>query len=813
MRNLKRALSLGLTAAMISGLMVMGSSAAGYADVTSENNQEAIEVLQAVGVMVGDENGDFNPDQNVTRNEMAVVMSNLMDYTVASYKGTSPFTDVPEWAEPYVSACYTNGITSGTSATTYGGSSTVTTGQAALMLLKALGYFQYQADYGSDWLVEATKQGSIAGLFDGVSTGATEALTRNDVAQMVLNALEADLVNADKNGSDVQVGDIIISGGKATYTARTSTETKYREINNTMVDGRYTIQLGEDLYDGDLEKDSADDDFGRPATKWTYDNQEVGTYADAADGVYTAAVAKEDLYDLVGRTVYNNLGDGKDDRTFTVFVDGATEGVSQDLADYIVRNDDDDALNTKKGATTEVYISDEGDVTIAIINTYVAQVDGDYDEDDEELNLDVLDNAEFDADSYTLSADDFDYLDTYEDEDYVLVTVADGEIKTIAPAEVLTGEVTSYTAGKRVAVDGTRYDFSKNYDAADVAFTVGDEYTVVLDNNGYVVYTDATGTTNEDYVYIAAVEPTGGVKSDMEGDAYFIDGTNEVIVIDNIDDNDATDNDAGKWYFYDVKSNGKYELTSIDPDDDDDTYYGTVAGDVTTNGSSRVYYADGKSVRANSNTIFVVNDDDDITVYTGIKSVPDVSGKAVTVAVVMDGSNADVVYIYSEDLSISGDSSDRVYILDTECEDFKDYYVYDAIVNGEITTIEATEKGLEVGLYADFAYDADGYADIKKSDKVEGTGDDDYKAYDVAANITYSGGVLTIDGTIDGEDKAIDLVLADDYAIFANDDGDGKTITASKLDRDYEKDLYTGIIYVYENDDDEAVEIYVDITE
>ena len=51
MRNLKRALSLGLTAAMISGLMVMGSSAASYADVTSEQNQEAIEVLQAVGIM------------------------------------------------------------------------------------------------------------------------------------------------------------------------------------------------------------------------------------------------------------------------------------------------------------------------------------------------------------------------------------------------------------------------------------------------------------------------------------------------------------------------------------------------------------------------------------------------------------------------------------------------------------------------------------------------------------------------------------------------------------------------------------------
>ena len=113
MRNLKRALSLGLTATMISGLMVMGSSAASYADVTSEQNQEAIEVLKAVDIMVGDEKGNFNPEAKVTRNEMAVVMSNLMAYNVASYKNTSPFTDVPEWAEPYVAACYTNGITSG----------------------------------------------------------------------------------------------------------------------------------------------------------------------------------------------------------------------------------------------------------------------------------------------------------------------------------------------------------------------------------------------------------------------------------------------------------------------------------------------------------------------------------------------------------------------------------------------------------------------------------------------------------------------------------------------------------------------------
>ena len=100
MRNLKRALSLGLTATMISGLMVMGSSAASYADVTSKQNEEAIEVLKTVGIMVGDENGKFNPEAKVTRNEMAVVMCNLLDYTVASYKGTSPSPTCPSGLSP-----------------------------------------------------------------------------------------------------------------------------------------------------------------------------------------------------------------------------------------------------------------------------------------------------------------------------------------------------------------------------------------------------------------------------------------------------------------------------------------------------------------------------------------------------------------------------------------------------------------------------------------------------------------------------------------------------------------------------------------
>ena len=826
MRNLKRALSLLLSSTMVLGMLVMGSSAASYADVTSKQHEEAIEVLKTVGIMTGDENGKFNPEAKVTRNEMAVVMCNLLDYTVASYKGTSPFTDVPEWAEPYVAACYTNGITSGYDAKTYGGSDTVTTGQAALMLLKALGYFQYSADFGSDWLVETTKNGSTAGLFDGVATGAKEALTRNDVAQMVLNALEADLVKAEKNGSDVHVGDIVISGGKATYDARTGTDSKYAKIDNTKVDGKYTIQLGEDLYNGDLVKaDGADDDFGRPSVKWTYENKEIGTYADDADAVYTATVEKQDLYDLVGSDVYNDLKNG--DADFSVVVDGVAQKDVK-LSDYIVKNNDDDAgtkdangnLDIKKGATTEVFIDDDSnDVVITVINSYVAQVDGDYDKNDEELELDILDEAPVDVKDTTLSSDDFDYLDSYSDEDYVLITVANKEIKTIDLAETVEGKVTAYTEKKNVTVDGTKYEYSKNYtdavkDDSKLSYDLNDAYTLVLDANGYVIYTDGTAGHN-DYVYVAKTAKTGGAKANLEGDAYFIDGTNKVITIDN--DDKIGVSDKGRWYSYNEKSNGKYELNEVE-DAETVVYYGTATSKVITeNGKSAVYVGDNSgnstadTVKANNDTIFIVNDDDDVAVYTGIKNVPDITAKTATteIAVVMDGAYADVVYIYSADMSISGDSGDRVYLLEegpnaSVDKDDNKYYEYDAIVNGKITTVKATDEDLKIGLYQNVSYDENGYMDDQ--DPVKGISDDDFKAYEKITKISYKAGVLSLGSN--------DVVLADKYTIFVNDDGDGKTTTPSSLAKNFGKDgTYSETVFVFEDDNDEAVEVYVYKTE
>ena len=372
MRNLKRALSLGLTATMISGLMVMGSSAASYADVTSEQNQEAIEVLKAVDIMVGDEKGNFNPEAKVTRNEMAVVMSNLMAYNVASYKNTSPFTDVPEWAEPYVAACYTNGITSGISATQYGGDQTVTTAQAALMLMKALGYFQYQSDFGSDWQVATVSKGSQIGIFDDIDTAAAEALTRNDVAQMVLNALEKNMVDATGDGGTTITGEgFEITTGKATYEDRTSSDKKYGKIDDerSTNNGRYIIQLGEDLFDGDLECADKTDDFGRPGTKWTYKGTDIGTYAEAADDTMVINKTLDAKQIVCTDSDYFDYNEDDVADKVSVYINGDKVA---DAVSYATL----DKAKLYAGDVVELYENDDNEIeTVAVIRYTLAQND------------------------------------------------------------------------------------------------------------------------------------------------------------------------------------------------------------------------------------------------------------------------------------------------------------------------------------------------------------------------------------------------------------------------------------------------------
>ena len=728
MRNLKRALSLGLTATMISGLMVMGSSAASYADVTSENHQEAIEVLKSVGIMTGDEKGNFNPEAKVTRNEMAVVMSNLMAYNVKTYANTSPFTDVPEWAEPYVAACYTNGITSGYDKVTYGGSDNVTTAQAALMVMKALGYFQFQSDFGADWQLSTVAQGNKIDLFEDVDSPVKEAINRNELAQLVLNALESGTVEADDDTIKVNADGVTVEAGKVKYNYITSAKDYAEAIDDKTVtnnDGTMStgciVELGEKLYNGDLTKDRTGDDFGRPSNKWEYQAKEVGTYPDSADHTFTAKVTSKALYNAIGKTAAENYD-------MNVYFNGEPvdkygkgdlyKNKADDDSDFVAYADAAPKAMTANGVITEVFVDGTDEVvTVAIMEQYAAEVLK-VDEEDGTITLSDL-SKEDKADA----KDEFETTEFAED-DVVIYTYANDKIQSVYAAEKIEGDVTSVRVkttannegkntfegdGDNFTVDGTTYKYNKTMVGDEKLQTenVNNGVVAYLDAQGYVAYIDESAVSY-DYAYVLSM---GSNNNQFGGsDTYYArlvltDGT--MIKVET----DANNTDlVGHIVSYSKDKKDVYSLSdrsSKEATAGQDELH--AAPSLEINNGKASFKAETKAdgtpalYTANAKTIFIVADTDpdyddyDYAVYTGVKNVPDIDavrgGNTEAVVAVKEGNVAKVVYIEDADVSGSGDvifvKADKTpnYTKDQDGKIFE----LDAIIGGEAKTLKIKE--------------------------------------------------------------------------------------------------------------------------
>ena len=806
MRNLKRALSLLLSSTMVLGMLVMGSSAASYTDVTSEENVEAIEVLKAVGVMTGDENGKFNPDKQVTRAEMAVVMANLLDLKVEDFKGASlPFTDVPEWAVPYVAACYADGITAGISATQYGSNNSVTTAQAALMMMKALGYFQLSKDFGSDWQVATVKQGSKIDLFDGIVAGASTAMTRNDVAQLTLNTLESTMVETDGTNTTITLpGGITIDSGDTKYEDRTTSKYDYNGSKEN------TLQLCENLYGNDLKKTDDPDEFGRPGNTWTYEKDDVAfasekpvaTYAGADFDKDVVKDLKDDYTGLDDATVhYNGDVDSKVDLTYL------QEGV--------------------KGLNIEIYADDDDKITaIVVTEAYVAEMTTINTNDDDKVTDVVVTITEAgrinsSKGEYTMAIDVKDDEDAYalvknyEEDDVFMVFMkpgwdadadAAGDLLAVADVDTIEGKVTatsfaessapdkiSYN-GSWIRVDGTKYEFANEYSRATVATDSEGTFYIY---NGYVVHFDGSVADSEDYLYVVRVgnEEDKWDNSSYYAEVVYADGTSEVIDIDEASYNAATDTDG------EDKDTAADAIFTYTYNDDDKVYELKAAGST----AATVNIEKGKTtvasgVTADSKTVYVSVKLDDgafdsAKVYTGYKNVP--SMEKSQAYIVKDGKVADYVFIIDGTVTASSDeliyvAGDSVSALIDDSE-LGEYYTYDAVVDGKVTEIMVAKSvGAELdGLYASYTVNEDGvYTKLEKAtdEFVTATG-----SFGKAQNE-----VITV-----GDDGA--LAYTDDVAVYVIDT-DG-TITVGSINRNYTGESNT-ILYTV-NDDDAVTALYI----
>ena len=801
------------------------------------------------------------------------------------------------------------------------------------MLMKALGYFQYDSDFNGDWKLATITQGNKISLFKDVDSGVRDAMTRNDVAQLVLNTLEAGMVEANKSGQDITVGDITITNS-VEYEYVTSQESYARAIDTlqgasaTSISTKgYIVELGEKLYDGDLRRnENTRDAYGRPGTQWVYNLDEVGTYADAPLATYTNKVTKGDLYSLVTKARLDDIErkggpvytDGTLDHyeyTFAVYADGVsalTDEVTEDnntetvTVNRVYGQDFEDVRNTYflsnssaaagkkdtnavsgKGVQTEVYLDDDGNLTLVYVNTYLMQATADYNESKDTLSVDLItEPADFSGNvsirnGAQLNGDDFDITD-YAEDDYILYTVSGNEIEDIYPAQVVTGEVTAYSLENSVTLDGTKYDYAakvegdKDADEGSVAteYRVGDTAAVVVDQSGYVLYVDSAAISLGNYLYITDAVKASGLGNDVIATAYFTDGTKaEITLGDYYRYNSSTEKytkdnsvytglpttaggDLAGWYSYSINSSDEYNIRESKSDESITVKYSSEenASNLLVEGEEVVFASgEGKDALGNSDTILIVDDGDDVTVYTGISNFPDIEVKEAkegvasgTINYMMEKDDSSKTYVAvafvdasSENIEVDDNTTDTLlYVLDEDSnyvdnEDNETVYVYNAILDGQLTTIEAKDEADKYTLYTKVSIDSDGYYEFDTAFEQESGGEyhDGKLVYstNADASVSVSGGSMIVRGIVDGENKTERFIITDDTQInvvlypnsdYTRDLGDIMTdedadwesyvgLTGRRLDSMLGDYALEGRYYVVTNDDDNMIAEYV----
>ena len=158
------------------------------------------DALHELGLFQGTDAG-YDLDRAPTRAEAAAMLVRLLgaeEEAQAIEAYTAPFTDVREWAQPYVQYLYDNGLSNGMDDTTFGASRPCTAQQYATFLLRALGYSD--AEGGDFTYATALDFARELGVVDDLNCDPQNFL-RDDVAAMSFTALatapktgEADLL-------------------------------------------------------------------------------------------------------------------------------------------------------------------------------------------------------------------------------------------------------------------------------------------------------------------------------------------------------------------------------------------------------------------------------------------------------------------------------------------------------------------------------------------------------------------------------------------------------------------------------------------
>ena len=783
--------------------MFAGAAFTDQSDIAVDS--DVVDTMTALGVIEGYTDGSFRPDDTVTRAEMAkmiyVVRTGRSDASAYNDDATS-FTDIGDhWARGYIKYCNSLGIIAGHSATRFAPDDTVTTQEAAKMLLVTLGYNAETAGLvGAGWNTKTIALADENGLLADVNCGTTQGMPRQYAAQLIYNTIFAPTVayrdgeytnlNALGNGKNDTVGE--------KYMDLLSYETVLKGYSDgKAIFASYPSGVRFNDYTAD-HSDLIDREVRVLYKTATTINGKATIYGlfELGDNTY--------IDTIVGNVTDYSAADKEID------IDGTT----YDVADKIVFDEDVDwAKDNYSAQPVTVTVNDQNEVYMldADSNFKVAQVT-------------YVGSKTINAtDGFSEAVEDIDAYDGIAKDDWVVVSYNDYTEKyVLTKADVVTGEL-EVVNGSDVTIDGEVYTIANDHWADSSLSMLEDSNlgntveVVVVD--GYVYSADKVSgvASMDDVVYISGMEKkTSYGKDSYMAKATFADGTSADIKVVDITAKTGSSASTTNWkteidtnayayngvYAFDLEDD-EYTLNAITTDDFD------AVESVATAGDDRI-----GSFRVNDDAVvFVEESDHDVRVLTGA-AVKAWKENTSAVGVLCGDKSSGLVYADLAALKIStadvpGAAYDATYgyvvaTLGNTREDNKTYSSFSVWTGSENETIKVEANKV--------------HGNIVKGSFVKADGDDLYKLDAIPAKdgVAYAGAV---DGA-DDESFVIDnneyKITEDTQVIYVDTDavegvGGGSIVEATdhNTSGDYENNVY--FIVDPDSTDNELLVVFVDV--
>ena len=629
MRNLKRTLSLALASVMLVGMMSVGASAVNASDFTDADeivNKDAVSTMTALGIINGKEDGSyFDPTGTVTRAEMAkmlcVAINGGVD-PVLGVKDTPTFTDIKgHWAESYIEYCAANGIIAGRGNNKFDPTGTVSATEAAKMLLGVLGYNAEKSGLvGNDWAINTNVLANQNGLYKNLSNlNANTLLTRDNAAQMIYNALDANMVELNAAGNyttsqysytgtesvvtgtervwvvkikDSSVNDAVKALDGSVYNSRQDAIDTLDAANGSKLDSsKYTLeQKTQNVYGENTVTKYADETMGHKYLSLITDGDAVltdvekdskGTYTLYMNGITTKGQytkVEGDYSNLIGQKVEVLYKDSENvygvyASTDSSLIVESTAGKVEAVKNGEVKIDGTTYKVDSNVTTTALYTGKLID-GLNVGGNKAAAVKA-YDNDDNG-KIDTVVYVPFTAAKVTYVGEKsfntdvagtnikFEDVNAYDDmakNDYVIKSDAANTVDdtdTYVLAETVEGKIEA-TKSDSVRIDGTWYNYVTTTPDKDLALDSTVKAAVL---NGYIVKSEVVTSSHELQDY-AVIVNTGSDINGEQAKLLFADGTTKVVTTDK-----SYTSDKGKLVTYEVKK-GEYVLTLAETVDAD----------------------------------------------------------------------------------------------------------------------------------------------------------------------------------------------------------------------------------------------------